>query len=237
MPAPAPKDEAIYNTVAEIYRDIPDPNMVTVRMLRERTAEKLGLDKEGLDDKKDLVTELVKSIIDDEPPPNFVNGDIVVEPLVAEVVPMTWQRALAATSGLILRKLPKPSLSPFKAPTVDLGDLTVRDFNRRNPVKAVVDIILNHRVDIDTEQVKKSVIEGDMENLPDILKPPPGAIPVNHFTQSTMISLGDGLWHIVKFITFQSDSENGKVKGDTAATYQSGTPTNDWAHFESWCLR
>ena len=82
----------------------------------------------------------------------------------------TAQRALAATSGLILRKLPKPRFSPFTGSNIDLGDLTVRDFNIANPVKAVVDIILNHRADIDEMRVKQAVMDGDMESLPDIAK-------------------------------------------------------------------
>jgi hypothetical protein len=101
---------------------------------------------------------------------------------------MSFARAVAATSGLILRKLPKPRFSPFCGSNIDLCDLTTRDFQRRNPVKAIVDVILNHNGNFTEADVKKCVTDGDMDALPAIAKPPVGAAAVNHFTQTAFIS-------------------------------------------------
>jgi len=219
---PNPTDEVIYNTLKDVYRAIPDTSLVTVKVLRERVAEVLGLGQQGLDGRRALVKGLTESIVNDEAPPNFHDGSLApVAPPVP--VPMTFQRALTATSGLILRKLAKPRFVPYTVPNIGLLDLTTRDFGR-NPVKGLVDIVLNHRADFGEDDVKMCVLDGEMESLPWIARPPPGAVPVNHFTQTAFIDTEGGLMNVVRFITFQSDGEDGKVKADTARSHTHGTP-------------
>ena len=54
------------------------------------------------------------------------------------------------------------------------------------------------------------------------LRPPESAVPVNHFIQTAFIPLGNGMYNIVKLITFQSDGEKGMVKPELARTYRMG---------------
>ena len=136
---------------------------------------------------------------------------------------MTWQRAQQATAGLILRKLPKPRYVPLCAPTIDICDLTVNDYHGRNPVKHIVDIILNHQSPISESVIKRCVNDGDLDALPPIARPPPGAVPVNYFQQVAFIPVANGAsWNVVKHLTFISDAEDGRVKGELARTYQHG---------------
>ena len=219
-----PSDEDIFNAMRELYQSIPDASLVTVRMLRERTSEKLGLGPGGLDDKKDLVKAFMEGIINDEAPPEFDQGSLVQAPhgMPAVPVPMTYGRALAASSGMILRKLPKPRFAPYMPPNIDLCDLTIKDFHAGANYKHVVDIITNHDATFTEADVKKCLIDGELENLPAIAKPPPSAIPVNHFAQIAFVEISAHKWHVVKLITFISASEKGMVKGSLAATYRHG---------------
>ena len=70
--------------------------------------------------------------------------------------------------------------------------------------------------------VKQCVIDGEMEQLPIIARPPPGAIPINHFTQTAFIKTSMTRWTIVRYITFQSDSGDGKVKSALARSHAHG---------------
>ena len=49
-----PTPAALFKTMSDLAKDIPDLNAVTQRELRRRTAEVLGLKKDGLDSKKAL---------------------------------------------------------------------------------------------------------------------------------------------------------------------------------------
>ena len=145
-----------------------------------------------MDSKKELVQRLVESFINEEAAPVFDDqGAIAVAaPGAAEVVPVTFQNALTRTAGLILITMPKPRCVPFAAPTIVLCDLNVRDWHAYSPVKAVVDIILNHRTDITEADVKRCVLAGDIEALPAVARPPVGAMHVNHCTQIAFIPGG-----------------------------------------------
>ena len=217
-----PSDETIHSTLTGMYKDIPDPSIITVRQFREMTSDKLGLGPDGLDDRRDVVQRLMESIINDEMPTFNREGARVEPPLVADPVPMTFQRALVATNGLIMRKLPKPRFIPYYEPTIHICDLTLKDFYGKNAVKAVVDVVLNHHGAFTEDDVKRLMMEDDLGNLPDVARPPVGAVPVNHFTQIAFIAVGRGVWTVLKYITFCSDSPDGKVKADLAATYRHG---------------
>ena len=220
--AQPPAQDVIFNTMKEIYAAIPDKDIVTVKQLREAVAEKLGLGSSGLDDNKDLCTRLLQDIINDrEPQVQQESG--APEAAEPEAMPMTHQRAVAATTGLILRHTPKPRFVPYTEPNLGWEDLTIRDWHGRNPVKAVVDVILNYDGDIQEQHIKKCVIEGEMEDMPSIHRPPVGAIPVNHFTQTAFVKNALSKWTVVRFITFQSDGDDGKVKGQVAESHAHGT--------------
>lgn len=212
MEAPKVTDQQIYQALYELYHNIPDKTLVTLRQYREQTAQKLALGSQGLDDKSELFRGFVNVLLNGEPEPAFTDDGTLRVAAAAEPVPVpvTFQDALKATAGLVLRKLPKPRFSPYCPPTIDLADLSTRDFHMHSPVKAVVDVILNHEAVIVEADVKKLVNEGDMDSLPAIAKPPPGAVHVNHFTQVACIAAGVNKWHVMKFITFQSDVEQGQ---------------------------
>ena len=84
---------------------------MTLRELREAVAEKLGLNKNGLDDRAGLVQELTQEIVDGKNPPEFKDGARVVHDPPANG-DFTFEKALKATAGFILRKTAKPRLIP-----------------------------------------------------------------------------------------------------------------------------
>jgi len=191
--------------------------------MRVITEQALGMPAGGLDGKKAVVKVLLSAIINDEPVTFDESGALPPTAPVHPPEPMTFGRAKTAVAGLILRKLPKPQFAPYKAPNIDLGDLTIRDYHSQNPVKAVVDLILNHREQISEDHVKNCVVNMKLEDLPAIARPPPTAIAINHFTQTAFLPAGSDNWHIVKFITFLSDGPDGKVTPELARSYQHGT--------------
>ena len=123
----APTEEQIYNTIRDLVKSIDDPSLVTVKQLRDRAAVLLGLDKGALDCKKALAKRYTEMVFQDEPAPDFSSGGDGAS--AAGVDPMTFSRALAATAGLVLRKMPKPRFSPSTTPTTDICDLNIRDFH------------------------------------------------------------------------------------------------------------
>ena len=55
-----------------------------------------------------------------------------------------------------------------------------------------------------------------------VARPPLGATPVNHFTQTAFIQRPNKNWNIIRWITFTSDSEDGKVKAALARSHAHG---------------
>ena len=219
-------DRDIYEALKVQYNALPDTSTATLKDIRIATAQALGLSATGLDNKAQLIKKLVSAYINEEAVTFNASGAFQeLEPEPAVPVPMTSARALTASAGLRPRKLPKPIFVPFSEPRIGLEDLTVRPWHGQNPVKTVVDIILNHEEAISESQVKKCVVDSTLEELPSIARPPPGAVAVNHWTQTAFIpsAAGGNKWHIVNFITFQSEGQDGKVLPDTAKTYEHGT--------------
>jgi hypothetical protein len=223
--APHPSDEQIYKTFSDLYNAIPDTSIVTLRELREQVSTRLDMDRNGLDDKKGLCKQFMDSLVNDLPPPDFDDTGACVPEALVDPIPMSFQRAMTASAGFILRKLAKPRFVPLVPPNVDICDLHTKEFSGRNPLKHLVDVILNYKCnELQENEVKNSVIHGDLTDLPYVAKPPPQAPPVNHFTQTAFIAVAPGTWNIVKHIVFQSDGADGKVHPEIARQYAHGTP-------------
>ena len=218
-----PNHEALFGAVRDLYQAIPDPSLVSVRELRERLADSFGLEKEGLDDQRELIKRFATIIINDENPPEFRDGMVVAADAPAVPVPMSFARAAAASLGLVPRKV-KARFAPWTAPNIDFQDLTLMQFHGRNPTKAVVDIIAGYRGNIDQDFVKKCVIDGEMEKLPEIARPPATAIACNHFTQTVFVGSNTTAWNIARFITFQSEGGDGKATPAVASSHCHGEP-------------
>jgi len=183
----------------------------------------------GLDGKKAVVKVLLSAIINDEPVTFDESGALPPTAPVHPPEPMTFGRAKTAVAGLILRRLPKPQFAPYKAPNIDLGDLTIRDYHSQNPVKAVVDLILNHREQISEDHVKNCVVNMKLEDLPAIARPPPTAIAINHFTQTAFLPAGSDNWHIVEQDqkTHKAFEKTRKTKKNQRATSEATRNTRE----------
>ena len=176
--------------------------------LRDYCDKNLELGKDGLEEKNDLVRRFVTIIINDENAPEFRDGFVVEASAPAVAVTTSYARALQATAGLIVRKLPRPRFAPLATPAIEVMDLTMQEFHGRSPVKSVVDIILHHRdvrKEINEDRIKQCVVDGDTEKLPAVCRPPAGCTHVNHFTQTAFVAATAESWNIIKFITFQSE--------------------------------
>ena len=213
--------EQIYNHLSTLLADIPDTTAISVREVREMCSEKMGLGKEGLDGRRALVKRLAQSILTDEPRPDFDNSDDIGD-ASAVALPMTYNRALAATGGLVLRKLPKARVVPFVASSVDFFDLTTRPFHSKNPVKHIIDIVIGHEdASITEAAVQLAVCDGELDKLPAVARPPLGSIAVNQWIQTAFIPR-DSKWDVVKLITFDSGGDDGKVKPQLALGHVHG---------------
>ena len=221
-PPQAHSDEDIYKAMKGIFESIPDTSTTTVKQLREKTAEALGLGTDGLEDRKALTKKLMSALVNDSSL-IFVEGALP-NSVAANTASDVWRSALAKVDGFILRKLPKPDFRPLVASIIDINTLMLLDFHGRNPVKSMVDIVLDHTSPIDADQIKTLVVDGELDQLPLILKSPDGAPDIKHFTQTAIIPTPGAAWNIVRFITFQSDSPDGKVKGSLATHFAHGTP-------------
>ena len=69
--ASVPTDDDIFEVLKDLVNRIPDLQAVTLKQLRERAADKLGLGADGLEDRKARVSELAASIIDGGVNPNL----------------------------------------------------------------------------------------------------------------------------------------------------------------------
>ena len=158
--------------------------------------------------------------------PDFLTDGSEAIPAAATVAAadtITFNRALAACAGLVLRKLPKPRFALFAAPAADIGDLNIRLAHSRNPVKNMVDVIAGHEdATINEKDVQNAIFDGDFMALPAVARAPSGAIAVNHCTQVAFIKRDDGKWNVVRRVTFQSDGTDGKVKPALASTHCHG---------------
>jgi hypothetical protein len=161
-----PSDEIIYNTLVGLFRDIPDTNHITIRGFRELLSEKLGLGNNGLDDKSEMIKAMVSVIMSNETPPNFNNGTMPPPGAPIVPVPMTFQRAVDVTAGLVRRKIPKPRFTPWAQSIVELCDLNVKDFHGANPIKTIVDIVLQHHEDIAEDSIKTLSSKATWRNCP-----------------------------------------------------------------------
>ena len=166
---PPPSDENIFDALKRIHDSIPDMSIVTLRQFRESAAVELGLGQEGLEDQKELVKGFAKILMNKDEPPEFDNGAVRHRD-ASDPVPMTFQRALSATSGLIRRKSKKPFFVPCVTPSIELCDLNTKDFMPANLVKSVVDVIMNYKADFTEEFVKKCVLDGDFAQLPAVAR-------------------------------------------------------------------
>ena len=221
--APAPTDEMLYNTLKELIVNIPDMEAVTLKHLRQRVAQHLGLGEDGLEGRKQIVSDFATAIIQEKTPPNFdIDGKQVPGDASPEATAL-FSQALAATRGLVLRKLPKPRFVPMGEAQCGVDMLPLRPWLGHNPVKAVVDIIKDHPMAVDQQEMMRCIMEGDTAGLPAVTKSPVVRVQVNHVTQIALLPSGDR-WTVVKFITFQSDAHDGKVKAQLAAAYCLGKP-------------
>ena len=221
--APAPTDEMLYNTLKELIVNIPDMEAVTLKHLRQRVAQHLGLGEDGLEGRKQIVSDFATAIIQEKTPPNFdIDGKQVPGDASPEATAL-FSQALAATRGLVLRKLPKPRFVPMGEAQCGVDMLPLRPWLGHNPVKAVVDIIKDHPMAVDQQEMMRCIMEGDTAGLPAVTKSPVVRVQVNHFTQVALLPSGDR-WTVVKFIAFQSDAHDGKVKAQLAAAYCLGKP-------------
>ena len=60
----------------DIYTAIPDTSMVTLKDMRQRCAQRLGLPETGLNDKATMVKKFMSIIINDEPAPPFDDSGV-----------------------------------------------------------------------------------------------------------------------------------------------------------------
>ena len=228
QPVASPSDELVYTTLRDIYNAIPDTDVVTLKDLRGSVSDRLGFGLGGLEGKRDMIRMMADQVINDRPMLEFQDGALVESSANSEaVVPIALKTALAATSGLRLRKLPKPRFVPLCPPVVDLADLNLKDFNRCSPVKHVVDVVVNYHYHLEESDIKQAVIEGDTEALPPVARPPIAAVAVNHFQQMAFIPVNksgppNGVWLVVKHLTFCSDGAGGKVTCALAARHKHG---------------
>ena len=221
--APHITDESLFTMLKDIIDNIPDMEAVTLKQLREQVATQAGLEPGGLDDKKDLVKTFATTIIQGDALPVFDASGARAPDDPGVLNSEVYKQALRSTQGLVLRKLPKSRFSRTSPPLNDIDKLPIRQWHGSNPVKGFVDIIKNYQGAISEEDVMRAVAEGDMEEMPDITKPPAGAFQVNHFTQSAFIQTG-ATWAVVKHVVFQSDGPDGKVKPTLARSYCHGEP-------------
>ena len=220
VPLMLPTDERIYTKVKELMDDIPDKGAVTSRELRGRLELALGLAPGLLYDKKAMLEQFCVGILEDKPGPTFesLSGALSVGQAVA---PMNMARALAAVAGLSMRKRPIPAFVPHYEPNIGLCDLNIVDWNARNPVKHLVDIIVGYDGPMDAAQVQCNIIDAEPEKLPVVLRPPVGHLPVNHFVQSAVIRRG-ATYDIVRWITFAADTDSGKARPEVALSHKHG---------------
>ncbi len=66
-PPQAHSDEDIYTTMKGIFESIPDTSSTTVKQLREKTSEALGLGTDGFEDRKVLTKKFMSALMNDTP--------------------------------------------------------------------------------------------------------------------------------------------------------------------------
>ena len=201
--------------LVDIVWRIDGKNAVSIRDVRQKVALDLGLAATGLDAKAELVTSFAQSIMQGEPAPTFDEQSGAAGP-PCMLATSKLAAALRAASGIAIRHLPKPRFVPSSAPTLQVGDLNIRDFHGQNPVKHAVDVIEAYGGPMSESDVKKNVQDGVLDQLPSVLRPPLGHVPVNHFVQSAAVRT-DGSWRIIRWITFQAEgTDQGKVRPEIA---------------------
>ena len=105
--APAPTDEMLYNTLKELIVNIPDMEAVTLKHLRQRVAQHLGLGEDGLEGRKQIVSDFATAIIQEKTPPSF---DIDGEQVPGDASPEAIQVCRAAMMASMQRSavFPQP---------------------------------------------------------------------------------------------------------------------------------
>ena len=196
---PAPTDELLYATLKDIIEAIPDMEAVTIKQLRQRASQHHGLGENGLEGRKEQVSEFAKMIIKGTGIPEFDAGGKRVAIAHAPEGHAAFAEALAATQGVVLRKKAKPGFAPSAEPQVDLESLPLRPWQGHNPVKAVVDVVRNQRLDLSEDDIKRSLLEGDSDDLPAVAKTPIGAFAVNHCVQVAFLPSGE-TFTVVRFV-------------------------------------
>ena len=216
MAAEAPSREVLFNKLKEIIESIPDISAISVKDVRQMAATHFGL-PDCLEARRAEVKLLMSAILDGNAMPP--EGQAAAAP-----VPMSYQRAKDSVDGLLLRKLPRPRFVPPTPSICDFGDLPLRDFSATTAkCKVVVDIIAGYTDAVDIESIKQCALDGELEGLPAVCRPPAGAHAVNHCVQMAFVPNDHGTHTVVKHITFESDGIQGTVKGSLAATHQHGT--------------
>ena len=208
-------DEQTYNALNNLIHALAGFGDITIGDMLRQAAVHLQLSENGLDLKQALVKKFVSAIINKGPITDFSDG-------TSAALPIKYQTALAECSCLFLRKT-KAKFLPNSTGSILWTDVNIRElYVNSSVVKHVVDVICGYDHDVKEEMIKACVADGEHEALPSICRPPPTATSVNHFVQMAFIGRDDGKYDIVKWITFESEGNQGEVKTEFAALHGHG---------------
>lgn len=145
---------------------------------------------------------------------------VLVDRMTSQEKPTT-ESAATAVEPYILR--PAKQIPQFVADTMPFMGWQDLPLNRCNPrcdaCKHVIEVIEDFDGPIDEDSVKAVVDSGDVATLPDIRKPPAGAMHINQHTQPAVIKQSSGKYTIVRQISFDADGASSKIKSSAAKTH------------------